>query len=251
MSDLARFQARFARALLDPEDDGAGLGLGPALAVYRNNVAAAGVEALAAAFPTVRQMVGEDWFDAAALAFLRERPPEDPRLSAYGGDFPDWLAAFPPARDLPYLAPVARLDRAWLEAHLAAGPQSPPAALRPPADLSAHRGTLHPTLRLFRFSTSVPSLWLAHRFPADTPGDLAFVAADEPLAIWRPQHEVRARKLDPQAYAFLAACRDGRSLAAARAAALAAGPPGPALALAETLSAEGLLTGFTPLDPRP
>lgn len=248
MSELADFQARLARALLDPEVEADELGLGPALAVYRNNVAAAGVEALAAGFPTVRQMVGQEWFDAAALAFVRDRPPADPRLSAYGADFPDWLATFGPARDLPYLAPAARLDQAWLEAHLAAGPQSPPSPLRPPADPAAWCGTAHPTLRLFRFSTSVPSLWLAHRYPADAPTELAFVAADEPLAIWRPAHEVRARKLDAQTYAFLAACREGRSLAAARAAALASGPPGTALTLYESLCAEGLLLGATPLE---
>lgn len=250
MPDLANFQTRFARALLDPEVEADELGLGPALAVYRNNIAAAGVEALAAAFPTVRQMVGEAWFAAAALAFLRAHPPHDPRLSDYGADFPDWLAAFPPAQDLPYLAPAARLDRAWLDAHLAAAPVGS-LAKQPTGDLAAWRASPHPSLRLFRFSTSVPSLWLAHRFPDEAPAELAFVAADEPLAIWRPGHEVRARKLDAQAYAFLAACRDGRSLSAARAAALAAGPPGPALALFDTLCAETLLVGVTPVDPRP
>ena len=249
MSDLAAFQARLARALQDPDDAAADLGLGPALAVYRNNVAAAGIEALGAAFPTVRQMVGAAWFDAAALAFLREHPPTHPRLSACGGDFPDWLAGFPPARDLPYLAPVARLDHAWLEAHLAAAPdEASPSS--PGGDLANWRAIPPPSLRLFRFSTSVPSLWLAHRYPPDAPDELAFVAADEPLAIWRPAHEVRARRLDPQSYAFLAACRDGRSLAAARAAALAAGPPGRALGLFDSLCAEGLLLGSTPLEPQ-
>ena len=39
-------------------------------------------------------------------------PPSEPRLSHYGAGFADFLASFPPADDLRWLVPIARLDEA-------------------------------------------------------------------------------------------------------------------------------------------
>ena len=73
------------------------------LGVYRNTIASAAIDALAATFATVLLMVGEEWFRAAAREFARAHPPTDPALIGYGADFPQWLADFPPAADAPYL----------------------------------------------------------------------------------------------------------------------------------------------------
>ena len=109
MSELQRFQDAFVAALAqrsvapiagwlpEGEDQPAGL------AVYRNTIAKGCVDALAANFPTVASLVGDDWFRAAAALFARERPPAGAALLAYGEAFPDWLERFPPADDLPYL----------------------------------------------------------------------------------------------------------------------------------------------------
>ena len=77
------------------------------------------IDALQANYPTVAQLTGDAWFRAAARAFTDDEPGSDPAMAAYGGGFPAWLERFAPARPLPFLAPVARLDRAWTEAHLA------------------------------------------------------------------------------------------------------------------------------------
>ncbi len=191
-----------------------------ALAVYRNTTTKARIDALQANYPTIAELTGEEWFRAAACAFTDEAPGSDPAMAAFGEGFPDWLAQFEPARSLPYLAPAARLDRAWTEAHLA-----PDAALLT-AGQAASLGpalaglvlTLHPSLSLFRFDWSVPSLWLAHRYP-EMDGSLEWRPATEGLMIWRPEMEVRARRLAPAEYAFLQACRLGRPLAVAGAAA--------------------------------
>lgn len=83
---LADFQRDFARALLseDPEALDAGplraLFAQPGFAVYRNTVASGCVDALRAAYPTVRALVGDEAFAVAALAFSRTHPPRVPML---------------------------------------------------------------------------------------------------------------------------------------------------------------------------
>ena len=191
-----------------------------ALDVYRNTTVKARIDALQANYPTVAELTGEEWFRAAAHAFTDAAPGDDPAMAAFGEGFPAWLERFTPAQSLPYLAPVARLDRAWTEAHLA--PDATPLTSDQAAELGlALAGVvlrLHPSLRLFRFDWSAPSLWLAHRYP-ELDGSLEWLPAAEGLIIWRPGLEVRARRISPAEYAFLQACRLGRPLAVAAAAA--------------------------------
>ncbi len=198
----------------------------PGLSVYRNTVAKGRADVLAAAFPTVARLTGEDWFRAAALEFAAANPPSDPAMDRYGEAFPAWLAAFPPAQALPYLAPVARLDRAFAEAHAAADApalDARDAAALAPAALFAARAELHPAARLFWFDWTVASIWLSERDlePAE---QLEFAERGEGLLIARPGMTVIATRLDRAACAFLKACRAGKPLGQAATAAFAADP---------------------------
>ena len=47
------------------------------------------VDALAATYSTVVQMVGETWFRAAAREFAVVQPPSEPSLVRYGAGFID------------------------------------------------------------------------------------------------------------------------------------------------------------------
>jgi len=196
-----------------------------ALAVYLNTAVKGRIDALQANYPTVAQLTGDAWFRAAARAFTDEEPGSDPAMAAYGEGFPAWLERFAPARPLPFLAPVARLDRAWTEAHLApdAAPLAPDEAAQVGLALAGMVLGLHPSVRLFRFDWSAPSLWLAHRYP-EMGGGLEWRLETEGLIVWRPGLEVKARRLSPAEYAFLQACRLGRPLAVAAAAAQGATP---------------------------
>lgn len=198
----------------------------PGLAVYRNTIAKGRADVLAAAFPTVARLTGEAWFRAAALEFAAANPPSDPAMDRYGEAFPAWLAVFPPARALPYLAPVARLDRAFSEAHAAADApllDAREAAALDPAVLFAARADLHPAARLFWFDWTVASIWLSER-GLEPAASLDFVERGEGLLIARPQMAVTATRLDKPSHAFLKACRAGKTLGQAATAAFAADP---------------------------
>ena len=229
MSDLLKFQDAFVEALA-----GGPAGLSPWLAaadhgeaglsVYRNTIARGCVDALAANFPTVATMVGEDWFRAAAALFAREAPPTHAALLDYGENFPAWLDRFPPAQDLPYLAGVAHLDRLWTEALFAGEAPSLPAEAfseLAPETLAQARVRLHPSVRFAAFGAGLPSLWAGAREGRD---DLELFEAAEGLLLSRPDALVAYRIIGPADCAFLAACRMGRPLAEAMGLAAEADP---------------------------
>lgn len=211
-------QAVMAAALLDPARPGPG---DPRFAVHRNNVIAGLAGALAETYPAVERLVGAAFFRAAAAAFVRAHPPRGPVLLRWGGAFGDWLAAFPPAAGLPWLADVARLEWARADSfHAADAAPLPAAALAAlPADgLHGARLRLHPALRIVPSRHPVVSLW------ADVTGPRAgAVAMDraETALVSRPSDTVEVCALAPGAAAFLTALHDGRPLGEAAAAGMA------------------------------
>ena len=215
MADLRAFQSSVAAALRGdappPSADAQ-----PAVAVHRNTVALGLREALAANYPTVRRLVGDAWFDAAAAVFALAHAPSDGVLAGYGADFAPWLDRFEPARDLPYLPDVARLDRAWTEAHLAA--DAPVLEARDLAGLAVHdleglRLVVHPSARAFAFECPAFTIWRAHRENAVL--DATHEWRHECALVVRPLHDVRWRGIDAAGYAFFDACAAGASIAAA------------------------------------
>lgn len=218
--------AELAATLLAP-DRPPPVGLAPAhrLAVYRNNVVVGLVEALAAAYPAVMALVGDRFFRAAAGVFVRAEPPRSPVLLLYGEGFPAFLETFEPARRLPFLAAVARLERCWLEAyHGAEATPLPLAALAalPEAALAGTKVVLHPTLSLAASPWPILSLWAANTgrgAHADVDLDRA-----EAVTVLRPHGAVEVHRVDPGLLLFLAALKDGATLGRAAERALDAEP---------------------------
>lgn len=220
------WQAEFARALLDadaPPPEGLAHesdGLPRRFAVYRNNVSVGLIEALEARFPAVRKIVGEEFFKAAARVFARAHPPRAPIMSLYGEAFPSFLEAFEPARELPYLSDVARLEMARTRAYHAPDAESlPPAALAAcTADqLETLRFVLHPSLEILGSAYPIVTIW------AMNCGEMALAPITdwqgEDALIIRPGLDVEVRRLAPGGKSFLQSLAAGVPLgeAAARA----------------------------------
>ena len=197
----------------------------------------------------MERLVGPDWFRAAASAFAGAHPPSEPALVIYGEAFPDWLGAFPPAAAMPYLASAVLADRLWTEAHLAgdAEPLGPEALAGLGADdLIRTRASLHPSVRLAWFEGNAASLWRANRPPETPPEGFELTDGAEGLVIARPGGVVESRVIDAAAFAFIAACRDGASLAEAAAAALSADGACDLAAIVAAVFADGLIVALEP-----
>jgi hypothetical protein len=145
----------------------AGRGSDPAalLAIYRNNVVTRLADTLGAAFPVVRELVDRGFFAYATDTFLHRHLPASGCLSDYGGDFPSYLAGFPPAAEPKYLADVARLEWAIHQVrHVAALPPIAIAALAEmKGDPSLFKLCLTPAVQFIASPYAVDQIWIAHQ----------------------------------------------------------------------------------------
>lgn len=216
-SSLQSFQDDFYAALFGDADAASRAEVAgqPGFDVYRNTVMSACIDALADNHPTVVQLVGDDWFRSAAAVFVRSNPPHDGGLGSYGEGFAGFLAAFEPARELEYLPGVARLDRLWMEAHLAAdAPLLDGAALAATAPEVLAGAVLvpHPAARWAGFADMpVYTIWRRHREGESLSGELSW--RGERALLTRAGGAVSWRALAPAGAAFLDACRHGLGFA--------------------------------------
>lgn len=253
---LADFQDAFAAALMatgpvDPDDVVKALVAQPGFAVYRNTVLAGCIDALQANYPAVEQLVGEDWFRAAAAVHARAHLPEQPSLLLYGERFPAFLSAFPPASEVPYLADVARVDRAWTEAHVAVDePALDPSELASlsPARLNGLRLRPHAATRwVWSDEWPIHTLWARNRFAdGEPPGDVRWTG--EGVLLTRPFGAVLASRLTRGSAALLEACAAGASISEAVGEVLGIAPETDIAALFDGLLCSG---AFSRLDAVP
>ena len=171
--------------------------------VYRNNGAVSLTEALASAYPVVCELVGDEFFNGMARAFTGSHLPSSPVMLHYGAEFAEFIESFEPAASLPFLAGVARVERAWNDAYNAAdcdpiGAQ----ALQDvdPEALADARLDMHPSIRLIHSEWPVVSLWSAHQL--DDPDERAsalrgIVQQGEHGLIVRPDVDVTVLQILP------------------------------------------------------
>ena len=224
---MPEWQGAFAEALLDPARSPPpglvrpdGRPAGRRFDIYRNNVVVALVEALGEAFPVVRTLVGDEFFEAMAGVYVRAHPPPSPRMMFYGEGLAPFLESFPPAAGLPYLPDVARLEYARrLAYHAADEPAADPSVLGglDAAALMEARLSLQAACHVLHSAHPVHAIW---RFNATDDKSPVRPAAEDVL-VSRPEETVLVQLLPPGGAAFLLALRAGEPLrrAAERAAA--------------------------------
>lgn len=236
---LQSFQDAFSQALLAGSTHASStlrrLIEQPAFAVYRNTVLRGCIDTLQANYPAIVRLVGEEWFRAAAAIYARQSPPPSPVLLDYGDGFAEFLRNFAPAQELPYLTGVARLDRAWTEAHVACDrePVAPAAiAALTHEQLATARLRPHPAARWAHFDgTPIFRIWQRNRLLDDATDEFEWIG--EAALVTRPHSAVAAIRIDAAACAFLDACSAGEPLSRA---ALVALERDPACDLSQTMS---------------
>jgi hypothetical protein len=162
---LERQQHEFLDAVLaanEPRD--------PRLAIYHRSARANRVAALAAAYPVVRRLVGQAFFDEAAARYGDAFPSRSGDLNVFGARFAAFLERYPHAQGIACLADVARLEWAVHESRL-----SPPGeALEylalgavPAAELDRVAFRLGPSVRLVASPHPILAIWEANQGERD------------------------------------------------------------------------------------
>jgi hypothetical protein len=217
------------------------------LAIYRHHVLTTLTAALKETYPVVRRLVGDGFFAYAADAFVRRHPPDAPCLFEYGAGFAEFLAAFPPCRDLVYLPDVARLEWAMNAAlHAEEAPAVDREAL---GEISAEAITavtlrLDPSVTLLSSPWPVEGIWRANQPGADPEATVDLGAGGVRLEVRRLGDDVVWRTLAPAAHAFRAALAGARTLEQAADAALALDARFDLAGALHAMLGEGLVVGF-------
>ena len=200
MRSLLELQREFGDELL-------GAGGAPRMAIYRGNAFGNWHGALAGAYPVVRRIVGEAFFEAMARDYARACPSASGDLNEYGSRLAQFVERHDGTRDLPYLPDVARLE--WLvhRAFFAADPArfdlSRPTEVR-----------LAPACALMASNWPVASIWEAHQ--GDGRPELVDLDAGPGRAlVHRPDWRVEVASLRAGDFRFLECLQAGETLGAA------------------------------------
>jgi Putative DNA-binding domain len=191
------------------------------LQAYRANAGALAERALAAAYPTIRQLLGDESFAALARAHWLVQPPQRGDLATWGDGLPAFIGGSDQLADEPYLADVARLDWAVHQAEQAADDDAAASGLQQlsQADPASLRLRLRAGHAVLASAHPLHTVWTAHRSEAADRFDPVRRAFAEQRA-----EAVRVRRQGPMAVvdaidgptaAFEAALLQGLSLGAA------------------------------------
>ena len=183
-------------------------------AVYRNNVVIGLIDALKDAYPAIVKIVGDEFFSAMAVAYVVTSPPRSPIMLDYGVGFSEFIKAFEPAKSLPYLPDVARIERAWTESYHAR--ESRPFDVADLTALSPEQfGELtfvvHPSLRIIRSNLPALSIWQMNA-EGGTPEEIDLDSGGQDTMIVRPDAEVEVRLMPPGGAVFLQELLLGRTV---------------------------------------
>jgi len=196
-------------------------------AVYRNGYLNNCIEALRASYPVIDMLIGEDYFNFLATAYVELKPPSESSFTRYGDTFPAFIEAQKAQHQIAYLADVAILDQAWLAAYFAAdsmllGVSDIEQWQAQGNDIGALVACLPESASIHTVNHAVSALWSMLK-SGETPGQGMVV---EPLAesilVWRDtQDRVNVRVLSNAERVFVMALKTGGSFAAAAGEALA------------------------------
>jgi hypothetical protein len=255
MPSLSELQGDFAAAMFAGGDaalaahcGGSPTQVAQGIAAYRQSVRHNLAAAVEATYPLLALIVGPAFLAEAARQYVLLTPSRSGDLNAYGDAFDRFLAAYPPAAELPYLADVACLE--WQVQQVYAAPEPAPADL---ASLAATPPEAWASLRfvLDAAHARLASPWPLARIWAVNQADYA----DDPRVDFSIGEEVLIQRrsggtvvelLAPGEYALLEALAADQTLGAAVAAAQASAAAFDLPTALQRFLANGVLRGAVP-----
>ena len=184
--------------------------------VYRNNVAVGLSDALEAAFPVIRKLVGDAFFRAMAGVYLRTHPPKSPLMMFYGDAMPQFLGRFGPAKPIGYLPDIARVELALRHAYHAAdtAPVAPDALTElPPEHLMGAKLGIAPAVQVVTSDYPISAIYRANT-QENAPGP---IMQPEAVLITRAGFDPEIHTINAVGAAFVVALQKGQSLGQAMA----------------------------------
>jgi hypothetical protein len=195
---------------------------GERLGVYRNAYFARLLEVLRELFPCTRFAVGDELFDAFAVAYLRRYPPHSYTLGRLADKLVEYLDETRPADWGAFVVELVRLEQAIDRIFDSAGPEGLPPFQFPADAVGSIRLNLVPGFELFAFSFPVSTYftdWKAGSSPTWP------AAVNQFVALYRRDYIVRRVEVTEAQFKLLSCLHEGLTLDEAIGAAFDSGQP--------------------------
>ena len=194
-----------------------------ALDIYRNNYRGNLQDTLAAAYPVIEQLVGQDFFRWMAREYIAQHPSRSGNLHLYGAQLADFLAAFVPAKGLVYLPDMAALEWASHCAYYA--PDAATLDISALAQIAPRQYpglilTLHPACHMLHSRYPVAAIWHAHQPGAASDFHINLDSGACNVLVSRRADSVCVDELPEADYDWLLRLQAGSTLGAATSATL-------------------------------
>ncbi len=223
---LHDLQQAFSNAIFDVDGDSilpcvkgsSDGGKNKRLDIYRNNVFYSLTNALADLYPVIKRLVGEQFFNATATEYLRQRPPYSAAMVNFGTDFPEFLVVFEHTAELLFLPDVAQMELARHQAYHAE--DVPPLSVTDfsavhPEQLGQSKLVLHPSLSLLKSRFPILQIWNANQGDNGSDEIIDLDSGGSTTAVHRPEYDVFCREIDIVTYTLLDALRQEEPLESA------------------------------------
>lgn len=172
-------------------------------AIYNGSITEGIAASMRETYQACEKLVGEEFFTRMVYSYIKQTPSSDPDITSYGENFAEFVAAFPPAEQLPYLADICRLSWAYNRLYL----QLPDATF----DIQAFSELNETQQAQVIFQLKPHAKLLSSPYPLTKIWDLSLGKSNEEtidlqcggvdLILWRAEDHVQIDKLTNDEYA--------------------------------------------------
>ena len=217
---MRNYQVSLFEAIWDGKDDSFSQA---GLAIYRQNLLMNAERALSISYPTVVELVGEEFFSMLAKTFVCKEKLFAGDWGMWGETFPYWLGQLENLSSFPFIADSAKLD--WL-CHVAEREQTPISSVEQPQlgiDLSLLRIRYCAGTYLLNSRYPIVDIWTAHQTKNPNKRQQFLAQAKDKISqgsgqsalIWRPSWKGFFRETSHSESEWLALTIGGLSISAA------------------------------------
>ena len=174
------------------------------LNIYRNSYTGGLFKAMKDIYPVTEKLLGEDFFEAMCLRYIKQTPCQSFDINQYGMSFAEFADSFDPVKELVYLSDVIRLEWAWHRAYQSA--DSPQHDFSPllnfdGTQLASLHFSFYPSMTLLTSPYPVDIIWSANQNDQELAIELD--AGPCHLVVWRNGLNSHIDSVDPSFLNFL------------------------------------------------
>jgi len=185
------------------------------IAIYRDSIRLGLAHALREIYPVCARLLGDAFFAQVCEQYIQDHPSHSPDLNRYGLAFPEFMSKLSLADELPWLADVLRLERAWHKVF--SGVDATDFDLQCLAELTEEQSlcasiVLQENMQLIESVWPINKIWHANRDFSKEPEIIELTEQTVCLLIWRDGLTMHLDVLSAEMWSLLESLGKGDTL---------------------------------------